>query len=741
MKSHPSRSYASSLSYEQHHRTNVNANANANVNVNVNIPCKIHSNTAAATAATAMALSSNLKQQPPSSLLPLTQDMDTNANVSKLQGYDEITTSPIAIGKSGAKKRLVGASGATNKPWTQWTGTEKKDAIYSAWVTVRQVVSADTFQLALLKSPKQLFGPSKILTFTLEGIRTPRLARNDKTKEQPYAFEAREFVRRFVCTGTPVMCVAWNAVNEKTVSRYYGDMYLPVESKHLGDAKTNKESLTYLLVANGFAELNFREKTQLSAVEYDRLSKALEKAKKMKLGKFADGGDRVFGRSTQQDGDDDDNEEEEEEEDNNNNNNNNNNDNDNEDDINDENSREEEERLPYKEEKKVERGIISKSAHGKENKLKRMHVRKLVVIRTAEERRKVLAKYLNKDVPAIVDQVWSGSTLRLELLPNEKDDYVHELVPIHLAGCTAPRCRPPESASKDDVASKKRKAASTQTNHDTMATVSVKWSNEAKEFTEGRLLSQRVIVRIVTADQKSNLYGIVTHPKGQISTSLLRVGLAEYEPWTARLVASKDQKDMKEAVQMAQEKRLHIWQDKTPTQSHNVTTDTFIPVVVTQIVSGDTFVVQFPDHHEERFTFSSIRQPRWKEESKTIATTKKHLGGKNDDVVVVVAASSRHRDTFTKTSSSHLEHPWVRPAKGFLREKMLGKKVELLFEYEKELKHQHQYQHQHQHQPQSAAPKFKVQKFATVLISKELLIDIVNYSLCVHKHIYVYTYI
>jgi len=305
-------------------------------------------------------------------------------------------------------------------------------------------------------------------------------------------------------------------------------------------------------------------------------------------------------------------------------------------------------------------------------------------VRTPEERNKILEEYQNKDIPAIVDQVWSGSALRMELIPNEKDN-LHLLVPIHLAGCTAPRSKqvPNEDAKKDNE-------NTDQTQRSDRKIDVPRWTNEAKEVTEARLLSQRVTIKIVAADQKSNLYAIVTHPKGQIAVSLLRLGLAEYESWTAQLLSTKEQKQMKEAMKSAQSKRLHIWQYKKPDEMPH----DFVPATITQILSGDTFMAKIGESPEERFTLSSIRQPRYKEETKQLSSQKGEEGKKKEKPVQV--------------SSQYAEHPWVRSAKEFLREKLIGKKVQLMFEYKKDSKNQTMIER-----------GLTTQKFASVLVDKE----------------------
>ncbi|ETO20662.1 hypothetical protein RFI_16555, partial [Reticulomyxa filosa] len=317
------------------------------------------------------------------------------------------------------------------------------------------------------------------------------------------------------------------------------------------DNQSSKESLTHLLVSNGFADLLPKDKTQLSAVEYDRLAKALETAKKKKLGKFAvevvnDAASKKKTKNT------------------NHNNNNNNN---------------------YNNVNKTE-----------------SHVRILKWIRKPEEKKDLFEKWHNKEVTAIVDQVWSGSTLHVELVPNEKE-WTHWLVPIRVVGCVTPQVRKLKGGSENDHYTNGYDHDDNSNDNDNdndndnynhyddnddgddddnynhyddnddgndgnqryryNKSHSPKWSYEAKEYTEGRLLSQRVKVKLVASDLQHNLYGIVQHPKGQIALSLLRSGLAYFEPWTAALLSEHEQKQMKKALHDAQSKRVCLWRDIT----------------------------------------------------------------------------------------------------------------------------------------------------------------------------------
>ncbi len=156
-----------------------------------------------------------------------------------------------------------------NAPWHKFTGAEKRHPITCGWAQrVRSVHSGDTMFLALKKNPNKPLTSAIQVFLTLDGIRTPRVARKASSqpdKEQPFGFEAREFIRKTV-TNRPVFFAVWQChrpPNESQPARHFGDVYL--------EGPEGRQSLTYLVVANGWGELLPKEKCDLS----DKLSKLI----------------------------------------------------------------------------------------------------------------------------------------------------------------------------------------------------------------------------------------------------------------------------------------------------------------------------------------------------------------------------------------------------------------------------------------------------------------------------------
>lgn len=88
---------------------------------------------------------------------------------------------------------------------------------------VKSVLSGDTLELSHPTKPVTK-------TITLASINAPRLARRNETKEEPYAFEAREFLRKRVIGKKVKFQVEYT--NPKT-GRDYGSVLL--DDKNLGE--------------------------------------------------------------------------------------------------------------------------------------------------------------------------------------------------------------------------------------------------------------------------------------------------------------------------------------------------------------------------------------------------------------------------------------------------------------------------------------------------------------------------
>jgi len=265
-----------------------------------------------------------------------------------------------------------------------------------------------------------------------------------------------------------------------------------------------------------------------------------------------------------------------------------------------------------------------------------------------------------------VDQVLSGSTLRVELLPKEGK---HKMVTINLAGCNTDR--PPR---RDD----------TNAQNPNQFSKSEQLALESQRFTEERLLGQEVKVKMLLADKLNNIYATVLHPNGRIAVSLLKQGLAMYDPWTTNQCDPAEQRALLAAVNEAKEKRIGIWKDKDP-KSVNTTNDDFILATVTQVVAPYTVMVKLQNNKEERYTLSSIRAPRPKEDANEPRAKKEYKKeGKQSKKETAEPKKGKEKEE-KRDKRYEQEELLAHEAKEFLRRKTIGQEVQIYKEYTREV--------------------------------------------------------
>ncbi|KAI9456612.1 transcription factor [Russula earlei] len=157
-------------------------------------------------------------------------------------------------------------------------------------------------------------------------------------------------------------------------------------------------------------------------------------------------------------------------------------------------------------------------------------------------------EWKGKQLDAIVESVRDGTTLRVRLF---MPDGEHQFVNITLAGARSPR-----AASKQGE-------------------VSEPWGDEAKFFTESRLLQRTVKVQLLSLPtatatpfqingssspaSASIFIGIVLHPVGNIAEFLLGAGLAHLVEWHSGMLAPYGSSEkLRAADRAAKEKRLGL---------------------------------------------------------------------------------------------------------------------------------------------------------------------------------------
>ncbi|KAH8119402.1 transcription factor [Phellopilus nigrolimitatus] len=161
-----------------------------------------------------------------------------------------------------------------------------------------------------------------------------------------------------------------------------------------------------------------------------------------------------------------------------------------------------------------------------------------------------LQEWKGKSLDAIVESVRDGSTVRARLL---MPDGEHQFVNISLAGVRSPR-----SSGKQGEASEQ-------------------WGDEAKFFTESRLLQRAVRVQLLSlpaptatpfqstangsAPAPASIFiGSVLHPAGNVAEHLVATGLARVVDWHAgMLAAGGGMERLRAAERAAKEKRLCLY--------------------------------------------------------------------------------------------------------------------------------------------------------------------------------------
>lgn len=234
----------------------------------------------------------------------------------------------------------------------------------------------------------------------------------------------------------------------------------------------------------------------------------------------------------------------------------------------------------------------------------------------------LLAEHKGKLVPALIESVQNGSSMRAVLLPSM------QIVNFGLAGVQAPRTNAP-GAGPD--------GADGPQPH----------SREAKHFTETRLLHRDVDLKLEGVDKFGNLYGSVVHKSGNnISAELLRNGLARMADWSAAFVSDTARSLLRAAEKEAKTAKLRVWRDY---QAPVLQSARHLRGTVIEVISGDCVVVYVPEKNEEkRIYLSSLRAPR--------------LG------------NARRNEP---------NAPYAVESKEFLRQKSIGKNVRVEVEYEK----------------------------------------------------------
>jgi staphylococcal nuclease domain-containing protein 1 len=258
----------------------------------------------------------------------------------------------------------------------------------------------------------------------------------------------------------------------------------------------------------------------------------------------------------------------------------------------------------------------------------------------------VFEKLKGKVTPAIVEQVRSGSTLRV-YVPS-----TGHVFPLLLSGVQSPIVKPHVSDEQQQP-----------------------WARAARFFSELHALHRDVEIVLESLDKANNFYGSVSVLGANLGVKLLEAGLARFVDWSATKTSNVDQ--LKKAEKSAQAAASRLWAAgvRAPSSSASSSAPTapakrveFWGQVTDIINTGTIQVVEFKDGQkggvlgdEHRINFSSLQAARLVPREKLKKTT--------DVSVQEILAAYEGRN--------------------FLRRKLIGQKVRVVQDYFREANKEH----------------------------------------------------
>ncbi|XP_074275128.1 ribonuclease TUDOR 1-like [Silene latifolia] len=276
-----------------------------------------------------------------------------------------------------------------------------------------------------------------------------------------------------------------------------------------------------------------------------------------------------------------------------------------------------------------------------------------------------------RSIQAIVEQVRDGSAIRVYLLPE------FQFVQVFVAGVQSPsmgRRAVSENIAQVDGSSDKPNGASKAEPHGqptsaqkvasgptTVEVAPDPFGREAKHFTELRTLHRDVRFLPETGDRFNNLTGSIYYDDAgevkNLALELAKNGLAKYVEWSGKMLEEKDKRELKAAELEAKKNRMRMWTNYVPpvTNSKPIHDQNFTGKVV-EVVSGDCIIVAddaVPSGSqlaERRVNLSSIRCPK-------MGNPRTGEGREN----------------------------YAREAKEFLRQKLIGRQVNVCMEYSRKI--------------------------------------------------------
>jgi len=270
----------------------------------------------------------------------------------------------------------------------------------------------------------------------------------------------------------------------------------------------------------------------------------------------------------------------------------------------------------------------------------------------------VFEKLKGKPLAAVVEQVRSGSTLRV-YIPS-----TGHVIPLLLSGVQSPVLRPHMSDEKQQP-----------------------WARAARFYAELQALHRDVEICLESldkADKNNNFYGSVSVLGANLGVKLLEAGLARFVEWSATKTANVEA--LKKAEKAAQASSLRLWvsgvksASPAPSSSSAPTAPSkrveFWGQVVDIINAGTIQVVEFKDGQkgsvlgdEHRVNFSSLQPAQLVPRDKL----KKH--------------QEKGKDKERKVPVQEILAAYE--GRNFLRRKLIGQKVRIAQDYFREANKEH----------------------------------------------------
>lgn len=231
-------------------------------------------------------------------------------------------------------------------------------------------------------------------------------------------------------------------------------------------------------------------------------------------------------------------------------------------------------------------------------------------------------KFVGKSFNGIVEHVRDGSTLRIALEVDHKKKY--QMITLMLSGIRSPLTTEP-------------------------------YGEEAKFFTESRLLQRDVNVRVEQVSGGSNsssFIGSVSFGNNNIAEHLVKEGFAKCVDWT--LTLAKDPVKLRKFEKEAKSKKLRIWRDYKDASQGSGSNQSFDGKVI-EIINGDALMVKDIDKNVVKKIFiSSVRPPR---------------------------PEAQGKEERGKSFRPLYDVPFLFEAREFLRKRLIGKKVKIVVDY------------------------------------------------------------